>query len=78
MYRSDRCRGCKRDSQDRLHEKEAQNWNYIDCSKLQTTDSYGILNFPGSLRKRANVNKHFHVVLLKTNFDVISVYKIRG
>ena len=64
MLRPELCKGCKHGPNGGSHEKQSHEWNYKDCTKLVTTDCHGILDFPGSFRKKANVTR---IIPIKLN-----------
>jgi hypothetical protein len=52
--RTNLCAGCEKEKI--FHENETEEkWTYQNCTKVDVTDAYGKLNFPGSHSKYAYV-----------------------
>ena len=50
------CAGCQRDETYHTEFGNETSWKYEKCTRLETTDAYGVLTFPGSHSKKADVN----------------------
>lgn len=49
------CVGCKNVMNNGKHKNFAMKWDYKTCTHTKETDAYGIITFPGSSSKNANV-----------------------
>lgn len=65
IKRTNLCAGCQKEEQFHYGTSDAKKWNYQTCTILKPTDSYGVLTFPGSHSKSANV------ILSKLNLNLV-------
>jgi hypothetical protein len=50
------CQGCQKEFEFHLESgKPGEKWTHQACTVLEQTDAYGVLTFPGSITKRADV-----------------------
>lgn len=67
--RTNVCAGCLQKKYDGAHEAEGTSeWNYKQCTKLEPTDAYGKLTFPGSHTKTASVRQIVNQKIISFNF----------
>jgi hypothetical protein len=56
FLRTNLCTGCLKEESAHTEIGSLPKWNYKSCTVLEPTDAYGVLTFPGSHTKNANVS----------------------
>ena len=54
-FRTNLCAGCQKRAEDHASTCDDKKWDYKKCTLIEPTDAYGVLTFPGSHSKTANV-----------------------